>query len=222
MIKQLLIAAIILISVTVLSLGIRQIRFSLHRANSIHRPVVAVTEPDPIPANTQTVDSEPDSQEADTSVWEVKDEPETQHATASFLEKPTPPKAKSFKDKNAGPKDSKGLEKINLGENENLYRTEKGELWYVSKQSDGKTVKMLVHVDETTGEMIFVDAKSGGSQNTQKISLGDNENLYITEEGQTWYVTSDSKSQVEIDDNTGEVTVLEDYSDDGQKGAEKN
>jgi hypothetical protein len=160
---------------------------------------------------------------------DIEDEPDPQQATASDSEKEMPSKAKSFKGRYTKSKGSKDLEKIPLGENENLYRTKKGELWYVSKQPDGKTVKMLVHIDETTGEMILVDAKSGGSQNLQKISLGDYENLYITESGEQWYVSdnpdgSSSKSRVEIDDTTGEITVLEDYSssDKGQDGAGKD
>jgi len=55
--------------------------------------------------------------------------------------------------------------------------------------------------------------KSGGPR---KISMGGNDNVYITEEGQTWYVTQGSKSRVEVDDSTGEITVLEQYGDDGK------
>jgi hypothetical protein len=75
--------------------------------------------------------------------------------------------------------------------------------------------------------MILVDAKSGGSKNLQKISLGDYDSLYITESGEQWYVSdtpdgSGSKSRVEIDDTTGEITVLEDYSDSGKERETKD
>jgi hypothetical protein len=46
--------------------------------------------------------------------------------------------------------------------------------------------------------------------------MGNNEDIYITGEGQTWYVTEGSKSRVEVDDSTGEITVLEQYGDDGK------
>ncbi len=72
---------------------------------------------------------------------------------------------------------------------------------------------MRVHIDETTGEMFLVDAKPEGSKKLQKISLSDYENLYVTEEGEQWYVTEEpdgsvSKSQVHVDDTTGEITVV--------------
>jgi hypothetical protein len=50
--------------------------------------------------------------------------------------------------------------------------------------------------------------------------MGDNDNLYITQEGELWYTSeqgSGSKARVEIDDNTGEITVLEQYGDDDDK-----
>ena len=202
--KQLIIGAFILALVTVGSLGIRQVRFNLHQANTIKSPVFTEPEPDPLPAESNTVDIEP--------------EPEYVEVMESDEEAPSEDysEIKPSKGDYAKAKGSKGLEQIALSDNENLFRTKNGELWYVSKQPDGKTEKMLVHIDEMTGEMIFVDAKSGGSQNLQKISLGNNENLYITEEGEQWYVTPDSKSQVEIDDTSGEITVLEEYGGDNQ------
>ena len=44
---------------------------------------------------------------------------------------------------------SKGLQKISLGDNEDLYITADGQLWSVSKQPDGSVVKMRVAIDET-------------------------------------------------------------------------
>lgn len=212
--KQLIIAALVLTLVTVLSLVIREVRFSLYRANTLESPVVAHIEPDPDPAGSHLVETDPEPEYAEVT------EPDEEEPSKDYSEaKPSKgdyAKAKSFKKDFAKTKGSKGLEQMSLSDNENLFRTKNGELWYVSKQPDGKTEKMLVHIDEMTGEMIFVDAKSGGSQNLQKISLGNNENLYITEEGEQWYVTPDSKSQVEIDDTSGEITVLEEYGGDNQ------
>ncbi len=62
---------------------------------------------------------------------------------------------------------------------------------------------------------ILVLAKAKGSKGPQKISMGGGYDMYVTEEGQTWYVGGGSKSQVEVDDSTGEITILEQYGDDG-------
>ena len=113
--------------------------------------------------------------------------------------------------KSAKAKGSKGLQKISMGDNENLYITGEGKLWYVSEGPDGKTTKMQVQIDETTGEMTVVDVGGGKSGGPQPISMGNGYNMYITEEGQSWYVGDGSKARVEVDDNTGEITVLEQY-----------
>ena len=216
--KQLAVAVFILTLVTVVSLGIRQVRFSAHRANAIESPGIADTEPDPNPADSHTVDAKLEPQYTDTSDWDVDDEPDLQHANSSDSDKETPSDnysdVKSFKGNSAKSKGSKGLEKISLGDYDNLYITEEGELWYVSKQPDGKTIKMQVQIDDTAGEMTIVDVKSGGSKDLEKISLGDYDNLYITEEGEQWYVSeqpdgSISKTQVLMDETTGEVTVVD-------------
>ncbi len=207
--KQLAIAALILTLVTVASLGIRQVRFNAHRANTIESPVVAEPGPDHNPTDSHTVDAEPDPQYADAPEPDQGEFPEYQA------------KVKSFKGDYAKAKGSKGLEKISLGDNENLYITEKGEYVYVGKGPDGKTIKMQVRIDETTGEMTVIGkgdyAKSDGSQGPQKISMGDNDNLYITQDGELWYTSEGSKSRVEIDETTGEITVLEQYSGDDGK-----
>ncbi|MFH1716904.1 MAG: hypothetical protein ABIF19_06100 [Planctomycetota bacterium] len=59
----------------------------------------------------------------------------------------------SLKADHAKSEGSKGLQKISLGDNEDLYITADDQLWSVSKQPDGSTVKIQVQVDETTGEM---------------------------------------------------------------------
>ena len=221
--KQLIIAVFILALVTVASLGIRQVRFRAGRTTTVENPIFAEPEPDPIPAVSDTVAVEPEPEHVEVSEPGEEEPSEVKPSKGDYA------KAKSFKKDVAKAKGSKDLERISLSDYENLYRTKKGGLWYVSKQPDGKTVKMQVHIDETTGEITLVDAKSGGSQNLQKISLGDYENLYITEEGEQWYVSeqpdgSASKSRVLFDDTTGEITVIDDYStsDKGQDGAGKD
>jgi hypothetical protein len=197
--KQLIVAAFILALVTVASVGIRKARFSAHRARTVEGPVVAATEPAPLPAESPAVDAEPEPQYADVA--------EQEEAPAADYSEAKPSKGDYAK---AG-----GLQKISWGDNENLYITAKGETWYVGKGPDGKITKTRVEIDQATGKMTVVGGgKSGGPQ---KVSLGGNDNIYITEEGQTWYVTEGSKAQVEIDDSTGEITVLEQYGGDDDK-----
>ncbi len=222
--KQLIIGAFILALVTVASLGIRRIRFSIHRTDVIESPVIAEAGPDSIPAEPDTVviEAEPEYVE----VTEPDEEAPLEEDSEVKPSKGDYAKATSYK-KDLAKFKSRGLEQIPLGENENLYRTKTGELWHVSKQPDGKTVKMQVHLDDATGEITVIDAKSGGSQNLEKVSLGDYDNLYITESGEQWYVSdnpdgSSSKSRIQIDDTTGEITVLEDYSDNGKERETKD
>ncbi len=204
--KQLIIGAFILALVTVASLGIRQVRFSANRAKTVESPVITEAEPDHYPTDSHTVDAEPDPQYAD-ALDSAEEAPSEDHS-----------EAKSFKGDYAKSKGSKGLEKISMGDNNNLYITQEGELWYVGKGPDGKTTKMQVQIDDATGEMTVVDwgdyAKSDGSEGPQRISISDNDNLYITQEGEFWYTSeqgSGSKALVEIDDNTGEITVIEQF-----------
>jgi hypothetical protein len=210
--KQLIIGAFILALVTVASLGIRHIRFSANRARTIESPVIAEAEPEHYPAELDTVDTEPEPQYAD--ALELDEEVVLEDYS----------EAKPSKSDYAKAKGPKGLEKISMGDNDNLYITGEGELWYVSKGPDGKTTKMQVQIDDATGEMTVVDwgdyAKSDGSEGMQRISMGDNDNLYITQEGELWYTSeqgSGSKARVEIDDTTGEITVIEQFSGDDDK-----
>jgi len=221
--KQLIIGAFILALVTVASLGIRHIRFS---AKTIESPVIAEAEPDHYPTDSHTVVAEADPQYAYASESD-KETPSDEHSEAhtdSGKNGKAVSMTKSFKGDYAKSKGSKGLEKISMGDNEDLYITGEGKLWYVSKGPDDKTTKMQVQIDDATGEMTVVDwgdyAKSDGSKGLEKISMGDNDNLYITQEGELWYTIeqgSGSKAQVEIDDTTGEITVIEQFSGDDDK-----
>ncbi|TKJ34970.1 MAG: hypothetical protein CEE38_16040 [Planctomycetes bacterium B3_Pla] len=208
--KQLVIATLILTLVTVASLGIRQFRFRAHRTRTTEEgPAIAETEPDNNPTNSNTVDAEHDPQYADAPEPDQGEFPEYQAEVKSF---------KSGFVKAKGPK---GLEKISLGDNANLYITKEGQTWYAGKGPDGTPFKMQVQIDEATGEMTVVGrvygGKSDGSQGLQKISMGGSDNLYITREGELWYTSEGSKSRVEIDEATGEITVIEQYSGDDDK-----
>jgi len=165
--KQLIIGAFILALVTVASLGIRHIHFSDNRAGTIESPVIVETEHDRLLAELDAIDTEPYPQYAGVldSSWEV---PLEDYSEA----------------KSAKAKGSKGLQKISLGDNENLYITGDGKLWYVSEGPDGKTTKMQVQIDEATGEMTVIDVSGGKSGGPQPISMGDGYNMYITDEGQ--------------------------------------
>ncbi len=220
MTKQLAIAAFILTSVTVLSLGIRQIRFSTHRANTLKSPVIADTgestpvrpsypegqhqprqplgagaEVDNYPADSLTVDVEPDPQHANASEsdMEVLSDDHAEAQTDSGEQGKAVSTTKSFKGDYAKSEGKKGLEKISLSDHEDLYFSEKGEAWYVSKQPDGKVIKMQVQIDDTTGEFTAVSGgyydKSEGSQDLHRIPIGDYEDVYITGEGEAWYVS---------------------------------
>lgn len=215
--KQLIIGAFILVLVTVLSLGIRHIRFSANRAKTIESPIIAEAEPDHYPAELDTVDAEPEPQYD--GALELDEEVVLEEVVLEDYSEAKPSKSDYAKAK--GPKD---LEKISMGYNENLYITGDGELWYTGKGPDGKPFKMQLQIDETTGEMTVVDwgdyAKSDGSEGMQRISMGDNDNLYITQEGELWYTSeqgSGSKAHVEIDDTTGEITIIEQFSGDDDK-----
>ena len=237
--KQLLIAAFILTLVTALSFGIRHVRFSIHRADSGQFTPSARhsdTEDQPQPKQFLNADAEPDYYQDDS--YTVDDGHDSQYANASDWDEQAPSednskahtdsikydkavsKAKSFKGGYVKSGGSKGLEKISLGDNEDLYITGEGELWYVSKEADGSTTKMQVQVDNT-GEMTVVDggyyAKSEGSQGPQRISVSDREDIYLTDEGEAWYVSeqpdgSTAKVQLE-EDIDGELNIAGDGKD---------
>jgi len=228
--KQLAIAAFILTLGTVASLGIRQVRLGNQRANTIEKPVVTDTGeatlahpsgPENQPKFQQTlgVNTEPDHYPKDT--YAVDAEPDPQHANAPDSDKDAPSdgqsEAKSFKGDYAKSEGSKGLERISLSDNENLYITAEGQFWYVNKQPDGSTTKMQVQIDNTTGEMTVVGggnyARSEGSKGLQRISMGDREDLYITPGGQAWYVSkqpdgSTAKMQLQTKNINGETTIV--------------
>lgn len=220
--RQLIIGAFVLGLVTAGSFGIRHIRFSIHRARTAESPVVTRTERNNSPAETRLIavrrEPQPVVVAQSSKGAPSADQPEA--ATDLGKSVKVVSNAKSRKDDNAKSKakdkgSKGGLEKIDLGDSDSLYITQEGRLVYVGKAADGQTVKMEVQVDEATGEMTVVskadNSNSKGSKKTQKISMGGSDNLYITDDGQTWYVTEGSKARVGIDNASGKITVLEQY-----------
>lgn len=203
--KQLIIGVLVLALVTVASLGILRTHFSTNRAKTIEKPNIVETEIDQLLAELEKVDSWPDQRYIDTS----KNDEELRLEDYS--------KVKPSKGDYAKAKGSKGLQKISLGENENLYITGNGATWYVSKGPDGKTTKMLVQIDEATGEMNVIDIASIKSGGLKPIPMGDGYNMYITDKGESWYVGGGSKARVEVDDTTGEIAILEQYNGGSDK-----
>ena len=173
--KQLLIATFLLTLVTALSFGIRHVRFSIHRADNgeftpsarhsdtedqpQHKQFLNTdAEPDYYPADSLTVDAEPDPQYANVSDWDEQapSEDNSKAHTDSIKYDKAVSKAKSFKGGYVKSGGSKGLEKISLDGNENIYITEKGEVWYVSKEPDGSTAKVQLEED-IDGDIDIVD-----------------------------------------------------------------
>jgi hypothetical protein len=231
MIKQPAIAALILISVTILSLGIRYVRLSANRANTIENSVTADTEestpytrpsnPQNGPKSEQTLgaNTEPNHYPKDSQTIDAKPNPQQADATDSDEDAPWNylAEAKPFKGDYAKSEGSKDLEKISLSDYENLYITAEGELWYVSKEDDGSIGKIQVQIDEATGEFTAVGsgyyAKSEGSQGLQRISVGENEDLYLTGENELWYVGeqpdgSTAKMQLQTENINGGMTIV--------------
>ena len=215
--KQLVIAMIILSSVTVLSLGIRRVRFCIYRADIVEpapsdhlsdiedqsQPKQLFNtdeEPDYYPEDSYIADAEPDPEYTDESVWNEQ----TPSNDYSEAQADSGKKDKSFKGDYAKVKDSKGLKKISLGNHENLYLTKDGEYWYVNDQPGGKITKMQVEIDDGTGELIAVNGGYYAKQEPQRIPIGENEDIYLTDEGQAWYVSEQPdgetvKMQVQMD-----------------------
>ena len=244
--KQLAISVLFLISVTVLSFGIREIRFSIHRLKNAENTIIhtdkktsvnsstaeeksqsdrsfwANDERDYYPDDSYTTGAEQDDYSDDSYTVDI--EPEQQYARASSSKKKALiedySKTKSFKGDYVKYEGSKGLSKIFLSDNESLYRTEKGELWYVSEEADGSTTKMQVKVDGT-GDMLIVGggnyAKTGGVEGVQVIPLSDNENIYVKGESELWYVSEEadgSTTKVQFqEDVEGELTAVDDGKD---------
>jgi hypothetical protein len=241
--KRLLIAALILILITAVSFGIRQVRFSARRADTLEptssaRPsntegqheldksLNAEVEPDYYQDGSYTAADEQDLQYVDGSDWdeEMFIDVYSEMNTDSIKYDKAISMTKSFKGDYVKAEGKKDLKKISLSDHENLYLTKEAEAWYVSEQPDGSTAKIQVQINEYTGELTAVDGdyyvKSEGSQGPYRIPMGENEDIYLTEEGQVWYVTeqpdgSTAKIQVQVDDNTDEITVVD--SGDGEE-----
>jgi len=216
--KQLIIVVLALVSVTVLSFGIRRIRLGTHRAGTFENSVAAdqytpahpsnpenqpkqeqspgiKAEPDYYLDDSYTINYEHYPLYADVSDWDEQAPPfnNSESYTDPVNYDKDGPGTKPFKGDYAMPEGSKSLQKISLSDYENIYITAEGELWYVSEQPDGSTAKMQVQLNQATGELTAVGrgyyAKSEGSLNLQRIPVGNNEDLYLTGNDELWYVS---------------------------------
>jgi hypothetical protein len=208
--KQLTIATFILASVTVLSFGIRHVRFSVYRADIVEstpsvRPSDLKDQSQPekhldVKAESEyywedsyIADTEPDPQDTKESFWDeqaLADE-YAEAKTDSGKKDKAAFKTKSFKSSYVKSGGKKGPQEISLGDNANIYITEKGEAWFVSEQPDGKTTKMQVQIDGYTGDFIAVGDGYSSKQGPQRISMSDSEDIYLTDEGEAWYVSEE-------------------------------
>jgi len=207
--RQVVIVGVILICAAALSLGIRQLYPPEPDGGRV------TTEPEKRPGPEHLLGLDPfDSDEQSPA---VSGQVSTAASTTSEV-KPGSPKPETAKPAPSKPEDSKVIQKIPLGENEELYITADGKLWSVSKQPDGSVVKMQVHIDEATGEIRVLDIADGGkadaSKELQRIPMGDNVDLYIGDDGRLWSVTkqpdgSVTKMEVVYDETTGDVYVVD-------------
>jgi len=196
--RQQAIVLFILVSTAAVSIGIRLVRR---------------TEPVESPTRVQRKDRPSPEQSVGLQILSLEEQAiadsNERGKTAAVAAKP---KAGSAK-----PEDSKVVQKISLGENEELHFTADGKIWSVSKQPDGSVVKMQVHIDEATGEIRVLDIADGKpevSKNLQKVSMGDNVDIYIGDDGRMWSITkqpdgSVTKMEVAYDETTGDVYVLD-------------
>ena len=193
--KQLIKVVLILALVAIASLGIRQFRLDTRQARTVESPVVAKTELESDMDLLRKISYKLQSQYADASG------PDGEVPVEDYSE------AKPVKDDYA--KAKKGLKKISLGEDEDLYVSKDGELWYVSGN-----VKMQVEIDEATGQMNVISIYDANTQGLERISMSDNEDLYITTEGDLWYVSrqpdgTETKNRALIDETTGEMILID-------------
>jgi hypothetical protein len=192
--KQLATAALVLASVTALSLGIRRVRFSMRRAKAMENPVAVDTgqsnlsagasdregdrrsertphgSPNPArqPGDTDTFGLEAD-RHSDTEAM-AYDHIESQAGSSAHSNSVSTTKAfkGEYAEFNKGKyaefkkgdyaksKGSKGLTKISIGAYEDIYVTEEGDHWYVSKQPDGSIAKMKLETENVNGEVTVV------------------------------------------------------------------
>lgn len=221
--KQLLIATIILILVTAMSFGIRHVRISAYRADIVEhttpahpsdiddqtqpkQPLYANTELDYYPKDSYIADTESDPQGIEESFWDEQPPSENYYEeladTIKYYKDAI--KSESFKADYAKSVEKKALKKISLSDYEDLYISEKSEAWYVSKGPGGDVTKMQVQIDDYTDELIAVGVGFYAKQEPYRIPMSDNEDIYLTDEGEVWYVSEQPdgdtlKMQVQID-----------------------
>ncbi len=207
--RQVVIVGVILVSAAALSLGIRQ----LYPPEPDEGYVTTEPEKRPGPEHLLGLDPFESDEKSPVGPSQVGN---TVSTTGEL--KPATPKPETAKSAPSKPEDSKVIQKIPLGDGEELYITADGKLWSVSKQPDGSVVKMQVEIDEATGEIRVLEFADGGkaevSKNLQRIPMGDNVDIYIGDDGRLWSVTkqpdgSVTKMEVVYDETTGDVYVVD-------------
>ena len=200
MTKQLIMAAIVLSSVTVLSFGIRRVRLSVHRARNAKGPVSNGA------ASQQYSAYEPVGSARNTQPHDRLDVPLEQN------QQPADPMTDS-QEAFAEAHDGGGREQAD--DQFDAYE-------HSGKRADIVSIDKSFKADYSKFKGDY--AKSKGSKGLQKISVGAYENLYITDKGEHWYVTqhpdgTTTKMQLqEIDGQlqpAGEANV---YPSQGGKG----
>ena len=183
-------AAFILVSVTALSLGIRHLRVSAQRAHSVasvpavRGAVASVSADEERAVDVQVedegvgeqevyaaVEEDYQSEQAEPSDVAVKKQAAVEPAKAAAVENWEEKKRSSEYSKSVSMKKmSKGdygkydgpkisMQKITIGDGENVYITGEGEQWFVSSNPDGSTTKMRLEPDTTVvGEVIVISS----------------------------------------------------------------
>ena len=179
MTKQLIMVATVLLSVTVLSFGIRQVRLSAHRARNAasagavrgsapaskagasgQRSVDMHADDRAAPEQDLYALAEQDYQDGDRDPFDGA--ADTQHAADSD------PAVASADHSNAYEHSGKHADVVSM-----------------DKSFKADYSKFKADYAKSKGDY----AKSTGSKGLQKTSLGEYENLYITDNGEHWYVT---------------------------------
>ena len=195
--QQILTAAVVLASVTALSFGIRQVRISVHRAR------IAANAQEPVSNDVGSKEystNKPAASTENTQLLDVSLEQDEQAAADAMAD---PQEAFAEADDEDGLEQSDGQE-------------------HQGKHADGVSMGKSFKGGYAKSKGDY--AKSKGSKGLQKISVSEYENIYITDNGERWYVAENpdgtvTKTQMqEIDGQLQPVGETNVYPSDGGKG----
>lgn len=201
--QQILTAAIVLASVTALSFGIRQVRIRVHRAR--------------IAANARELVSNGTSSEQYSA-----NEPAVAGKKTQMLDVPLEQDQQSAEDMAesqevfAEANDEEGSEQSDGREHQGKH----AEGVPVGKSFEGDYAESKAGYAKSKGDY----AKYEGSKGLQRISVSEHENIYITDNGERWYVAENpdgtiTKTQMkEVDGELQPVGETNVYRSDGGNG----